>query len=513
MSTVPSTNPLRAGRRLRAAPEPSTMVIFGASGNLTHRKLVPSLYRLFLEGRLPPGFTVVGFARRDWSHDEFRSSIREALEAAGLPNVGTELERAFLESLFFCPGDFAEGPSYVSLRELLDRMDHERVHSGNRVFYLAAPPSTYERVAEGLGESGLARPEDAAGAWTRIVVEKPFGRDFESARRLTGVLRHWFQEEQIYRIDHYLGKETVQNILVFRLANAIFEPIWNRDHVDHVQITVAEDAGVERRGGYYEEAGALRDMIQNHLLQVLALVAMEPPAAFEAEAVRDEKAKVLRALRPPSTGQNGSTAVRGQYAAGVSRGGRVVAYREEPGVASDSRTETFVALRILLDNWRWAEVPFFLRTGKRLPKRVTEIAIQFRRPPLALFGSAVARGLQPNLLVMRIQPDEGITLRFGSKVPGSTIRIHAVSMDFHYGSSFQQRSADAYERLLLDCLVGDATLFNRDDAVQLAWRYVDGVRGLWEEDGSEPELYEAGTWGPVGARRLMGERGREWRRP
>lgn len=512
MSTVPNSNPLRAGRRLRAAPEPSTMVIFGASGNLTHRKLVPSLYRLFLDGRLPPGFTVVGFARREWSDDDFRSSIHEALRAAELPNLDAELGRAFLSSLFFCPAEFEDKSSYASLRELLHQKDKERAHSGNRLFYLAAPPGTYERVVQGLGESGLVRSGDAAGSWTRIVVEKPFGRDYDSAQRLTAVLRRWFQEEQIYRIDHYLGKETVQNILVFRLANAIFEPIWNRDHIDHVQITVAEDAGVERRGGYYEEAGALRDMIQNHLLQLLALVAMEPPAAFEVEAVRDEKAKVLRSLRPPTADRDGSAVVRGQYGAGVARGGKVIAYREESGVAPDSRIETYVALKVLLDNWRWADVPFFLRTGKRLPKRITEIAIQFRRPPLALFGSEVARGLQPNLLVMRIQPDEGITLRFGSKVPGSTIRIHSVSMDFHYGTSFQQRSADAYERLLLDCLVGDATLFNRDDAVQMAWRYVDSVHRLWDEDASEPELYEAGTWGPSGARRLMDESGREWRR-
>lgn len=514
MGTVPSTNPLRVGRRVRVAAEPSAMVIFGASGNLTHRKLVPSLYRLFASGLLPTGFTVVGFARREWSHDDFRASIAAALREAGLFS-GSDLERSFLEALFFCPGDFDHLPDYASLRELLDNLDAERVHTGNVVFYLAAPPSTYEHVAENLGESGLARASGGAArrGWTRIVVEKPFGRDAESARRLTGVLQRWFHESQIYRIDHYLGKETVQNILVFRLANAIFEPIWNRDHVDHVQITVAEDAGVERRGRYYEEAGALRDMIQNHLLQLLALVAMEPPAAFDAEAVRDEKAKVLRALRPLVGDEVPASVVRGQYVAGVSGGERVPGYREEFAVAPDSTTETFVAMRLFLDNWRWAGVPFFLRTGKRLPRRVTEIAIQFKRPPLLLFGEEEARELLPNLLVMRIQPEEGIALRFGSKAPGPVIHVRPVTMDFHYGSSFQARSADAYERLLLDCLVGDPTLFNRQDAVELAWRFVDGIREFWTKDGGAPEVYEAGTWGPAAARRLVEEHGWEWRRP
>ncbi len=431
MSTVPSTNPLRAGRRLRAAPDPCTMVIFGASGNLTHRKLVPSLYRLYADGLLPPGFTVVGFARREWSHDDFRESIGAALEEAGLPGPGSELGRAFLQCLFFCPGNFDDASSYAALRVVLADLDAERTRTGNTVFYLAAPPSTYEEVAQGLGESGLAR---AAGGstrrgWTRVVIEKPFGRDLESARGLTSVLHRWFGEDQIYRIDHYLGKETVQNILVFRLANAIFEPIWNRDHIEHVQITVAEDVGVERRGRYYEEAGALRDMIQNHLLQLLALVAMEPPAAFEAEAVRDEKAKVLRALRPIAADETARDVVRGQYTAGVSAGGPVPGYREEFAVSPDSSVETFVALRVFLDNWRWAGVPFLLRTGKRLPKRVTEIAIQFKRPPLLLFGEEGARELLPNLLVMRVQPDEGITLRFGSKAPGPAINNHTYT--FH----------------------------------------------------------------------------------
>jgi glucose-6-phosphate 1-dehydrogenase len=506
-------NPLREGSRLRRTPQPSTVVIFGASGDLTHRKLVPSLYRLFVEGLLPGGFSILGFARREWSDDAFRESIREGLDRYLGEPVQEQLWSGFAQGLFFCPGQFDQRDSYTALGEALARVDGARAHTGNRVYYLAAPPSTYTTIISGLGEAGLGGRRSDAG-WARIVVEKPFGRDEESARRLNAQLQEWFFEEQVYRIDHYLGKETVQNILVFRLANGIFEPVWNRQYVDHVQITVAEDIGVEGRGHYYEEAGALRDMIQNHVLQLLSLVAMEPPATFDAESVRDEKIKVLRALRPLVGRDVDASVIRGQYAPGFSRGENVAGYRQEPEVSSESDTETFVALRLLVDNWRWAGVPFYLRSGKRLPKRVTEIAIQFKQPPLQVFGRDAAAELEPNLLAFRIQPDEGIALKFGSKVPGPIVHIHPVSMDFRYGSSFGVRVGEAYERLLLDCLLGDSTLFNRDDAVEASWAFVDAIRDRWETErpALASVLYPAGTWGPPDAEKLIERDGRQWRR-
>jgi glucose-6-phosphate 1-dehydrogenase len=505
------SNPLSDGRRLRPLPEPGTMVIFGASGDLAHRKLIPSLYRLFEEGRLPAGFSIVGFARREWSHDEFRGSVRESLETHLAGKLRAEVWEGFAEGLFFCPGDFSNRSAYRSLQDLILEIDRERVGTGNRLFYLAVPPSTYMEVIDHLGETGLGSLEAMPGC-ARIVVEKPFGSDRAGAKALNRQLWRWFREEQIYRIDHYLGKETVQNILVFRLANGIFEPVWNRDHVDHVQITVAEDLGVERRGRYYEEAGALRDMIQNHVLQLLALVAMEPPATFDPEAGRDEKAKVLKAVRPLIGPEVSANVVAGQYGRGIASGRRVRAYLEEEHVGPESVTETFVALRLFLDNWRWAGVPFYLRTGKRLPKRATEIAIRFKQPPLLVFGQEAASELEANVLAMRIQPDEGITLKFASKVPGPAIHIHPVHMDFHYGSSFGQRGADAYERLLIDTMQGDATLFNRDDAVEVAWQLVDGIREAWQTEGAVPARYAAGNWGPAEAATLLEKDAREWRR-
>ena len=506
-------NPLRGGTRLRRTPEPSTMVIFGASGDLTHRKLVPSLYRLYAEGMLPGGFSILGFARRDWTDDAFRASIREGLDQYLGEPVQEQLWAGFAQGLFFCPGRFDDPGSYEDLNASLIRIDGERAHTGNRVYYLAAPPSTYSDIIACLGGCGLSGRKSVDG-WARIVVEKPFGRDQQSARRLNAQLKEWFLEEQVYRIDHYLGKETVQNILVFRLANGIFEPVWNRQYVDHVQITAAEDIGVESRGHYYEEAGVMRDMIQNHVLQLLALVAMEPPATFGAESVRDEKIKVLRALRPLTGAEVDTAVVRGQYAAGFSRGENVAGYRQEPEVSPESETETFVALRLFVDNWRWAGVPFYLRSGKRLPKRVTEIAIQFKQPPLQVFGREAAAELEPNLLAFRIQPDEGIALKFGSKVPGPIVHIHPVSMDFRYGASFGVRVGEAYERLLLDCLLGDSTLFNRDDAVEASWAFVDAIRDRWESErpALAPASYASGTWGPVGAELLLERDGRQWRR-
>ncbi len=507
-----SENPLRAGLRMRRKPDPSTVVIFGVTGDLTARKLVPSLYRVYAQGLVPAGFSIVGVGRRPWTDDEFRSSIRAALDEFLGEKVQEEVWKGFASGLRFSSGEFGDAETYRRLSETLQSLDGDRVHTGNRLFYLAVPPSSYQQVIEGLGSAGLAGEGDSPG-WARIVVEKPFGRDLATARLLNGQLRHWFREDQIYRIDHYLGKETVQNILVFRLANGIFEPVWNRQYVDHVQITVAEDLGVAGRGAYYEEAGAIRDMIQNHMLQLLALVAMEPPVSFEAGAVRDEKVKVLNSLRPLSGAEVDRAVVRGQYRVGLSHGDYAAGYREEDGVSAESRTETFVAVRAFVDTWRWAGVPFFLRTGKRMPKRVTEIALQFRAPPLLLFGRDTGAVPEPNVLALHIQPDEGITLKFGSKVPGPTSRVHPVHMDFRYGTSFGSRTAEAYERLLLDCLLGDSTLFTRDDGVEAAWRFVDGIVRRWTTPGAPaPHMYEAGSWGPEAAEALVDADGREWRR-
>jgi glucose-6-phosphate 1-dehydrogenase len=508
MRDVLEQNPLRAGLRLRRNPEPAAMVIFGAAGDLALRKLFPSLYRLHRDGSLPGAFSILGVARRPWSEEDFRGEIRQALEEFLGEPVEPHFWDGFAERLFFESGSFKDDGLWRSLRRRLQRMDDEHVHTGNRLYYLAVPPTSFETIIEGLGRAGLS---SRFPGWSRIVVEKPFGRDLSSARALNDQLGEWFREEQVYRMDHYLGKETVQNILVFRLSNGIFEPVWNRQYVDHVQITVAEDLGVEDRGGYYEESGAIRDIIQNHVYQLLALVAMEPPASFDAEGVRDEKVKVLRALRPFSDEDIDREVVRGQYSAGFVRGRPVPGYREESGVDPRSSTETYVAMRVFVDSWRWAGVPFYLRTGKRLPKRMTEVAIVFKRPPLTLFHEA-GGDLEPNVLVMNIQPDEGITLKFGSKVPGAHRRIHPVTMDFRYGTAFAQRSADAYERLLLDALLGDATLFTRADGVEAAWESVDRIIDRWQSSGSVPIcFYEAGTWGPDDAEELIESDGREWR--
>ena len=506
-------NPLRTGLRMRRKPDPSTVVIFGVTGDLTARKLVPSLYRLYAQGLVPAGFSIVGVGRRPWGDEEFRISIRAALDEFLGEKVQEEVWRGFAAGLRFTSGEFGDPQTYHRLTETLRSLDAERVHTGNRLFYLAVPPSSYEAVIEGLGAADLTGDRDLPG-WARIVIEKPFGHDLAGARVLNGRLRRWFHEDQIYRIDHYLGKETVQNILVFRLANGIFEPVWNRQYIDHVQITVAEELGVEARGAYYEEAGAIRDMIQNHVLQLLALVAMEPPASLAAGAVRDEKVKVLNSLRPLVGAEVDSAVVRGQYRAGQSYGEPVVGYREEPGVSADSRTETFVALRAFVDTWRWAGVPFYLRTAKRMPKRVTEISLQFKAPPLLLFGRGVGTAPEPNVLAMHIQPDEGITLKFGSKVPGPAVRVRPVHMDFRYGTSFGARTAEAYERLLLDCLLGDSTLFTRDDGVEAAWRFVDGIVQRWNASGvvTAPHGYDAGSWGPEAAEALVNHDDREWRR-
>ena len=511
IDTPPLDNPLRFGLRLGRTPEPCTMVIFGATGDLTSRKLVPALYNLARERRLPGGFSVVGFARRDWSDEFFRETLLEGVNANSRSGPAEPaLWASFADGLFYHRSSFDDANGYQGLAERLGAIDAERGTAGNRVFYLATPPESYAEIIRQLGAAGLNRSQ--GGGWTRIIVEKPFGRDLESARALNQQLLAVFDEEQIYRIDHYLGKETVQNIIVARFANSIFEPIWDRRYVDHVQITVAESIGVEDRGGYYDSSGALRDMIQNHLSQLLTLVAMEPPVSYDPDAVRDEKVKVLRAIKPIAPEEVDRYTVRGQYGAGSVNGRPLAGYREERGVAPDSQTETYVALKLFIDSWRWAGVPFYLRSGKALPRRVSEIAIQFKTVPIMLFADTPMHDIEPNVLAIKIQPDEGITLKFGSKVPGQQ-QIRPVTMDFRYGTSFGVASPEAYERLLLDCMLGDGTLFTRRDEVEASWALITPIHEGWENGPPQPfPNYEAGTWGPAAADEFMARDGRAWRR-
>jgi glucose-6-phosphate 1-dehydrogenase len=484
------------------------MVIFGATGDLTRKKLMPALYNLALQRLLPVSFQVVGAARGTTTDVAFRAVMRDAVETYSRTRpINDEVWRSFAEQLSYV--SLGEGDGYVALRDRLADLDASAGTSGNRLFYLAIPPPAYATTVEDLGTYNVVR---SGRGWSRIVIEKPFGRDLESAQRLSMALYRVFHEPEIYRIDHYLGKETVQNILVLRFANGIFEPIWNRQYVDHVQITVAESLGIAGREGYYQDAGAARDILQNHLLQLLTFVGMEPPVSFEADAVRNEKVKVLHAVRRYKAGEVASAVARGQYGAGYIEGNAVVAYRDERGIPPDSHTETFVALRTFIDNWRWEGIPFYLRTGKRLPKRSTEIAIQFRRAPHQLFGDE-GRALEPNLLALRIQPDEGITLRFAAKVPVQGLRLRTVNMDFSYGAAFVAEAPDAYETLLLDALRGEATLFTRRDEVEEQWRIVDPILEVFAERLPETPLYEAGSWGPLEADRLIAADGRSWRRP
>jgi glucose-6-phosphate 1-dehydrogenase len=495
------------------ADESCAVVIFGASGDLTKRKLVPALWSLFQSRTLPEPFAVVGVSRSSLSHEEFRSRMRQAVtEFARVQPPTRRVWDRFAQALFYYTGDPADPDLYPGLAGFLEGVERDRGTGTNRLFYCATPPSLYSHLVERLGESGLNRPAGDHHAWTRIIIEKPFGRDLASARELNEHVTEAFSEGQVYRIDHYLGKETVQNILVFRFANGIFEPLWNRNHVDHVQITVGESIGVEDRGAYYEEAGALRDMIQNHLLQLLCLVAMEAPVTFEDEPVRDEKSKVMRAIRPIPPDAVDHAAVRGRYGAGFVDGQRVKGYREEKGVSGRSTTETYAALKLLVDNWRWAGVPFYLRTGKRLPRRTSEIAIHFRRTPHLVFRSDAGVSVEPNLLVLRIQPDEGMSLAFGAKLPGPELQIKTVTMDFDYGQAFGGEPPEAYERLLLDAMKGDTTLFARGDWVDLAWRLLAPVLEAWS-GAEEPPGYEAGTWGPPEADALVERDGRRWGRP
>ncbi|HLZ80486.1 MAG TPA: glucose-6-phosphate dehydrogenase [Ktedonobacteraceae bacterium] len=512
-SVVEAPNPLREGLRIKQSTEPCAMVIFGATGDLTHRKLLPALYNLALEHPLPAGFSVVGFARRPYSDDIFRQQALESINSYSRQKpVNPQVWDSFASGIRYLQSDFNDPKGYEKLTALLNTLDQERGTSGNRIFYLSTPPSQYPEIIQRLGAAGLNKNRKG---WTRIIIEKPFGHDLASARELNRQVSKVFREEQVYRIDHYLGKETVQNILVFRLANGIFEPVWNRRYVDHIQITVAENLGLEGRSTYFEESGSIRDMVQNHLMQLLTLVAMEPPIAFDANAVRDEKVKVLHALQPFVGRDVAANTIRAQYGPGWVGGKQVPGYLEEQGVSPTSTTETYVAMKIYIDNWRWAGIPFYLRTGKHLPKRVTEIAIQFKQAPLILFKRSEAHGqIEPNVLILRIQPDEGISLKFGAKVPGTEMQIRAVNMDFFYGSSFVREQPEAYERLILDCMVGDSTLFTRRDEVEAAWTFIQGILDEWKDEPRETiQTYESGSWGPQVADEYIWKDGRRWRRP
>ena len=501
-------NPLRAGVRLERTAEPCVITIFGATGDLTKRKLIPALYSLMQQRLLPAEFAVLGFSRPEMSDEEFRARMREAIMEYGDDDAFDEaVWESFAGGLFYMSGDFADHSAFDALRSRLEGIDRERGTGGNRLFYLSTAPSFFGLISRQLGQNGLAHNQ----GWTRVIIEKPFGHDLVSARELNAELAAVFDEDEVYRIDHYLGKETVQNLLVFRFANSIFEPLWNRQYIDHVQITNAEAIGVEGRGAYYEEAGVVRDMIQNHVFQVVSLIAMEPPASLSANGVRDEKIKAMQAARPIPRERLEEFAVRGQYGPGYVLGEKVTGYREEPGVNPESSTETFAALKLYFDNWRWAGVPFYIRSGKRLPKRVTEIAIQFKEVPHRLFTERDEQ-LEPNVLVIRIQPNEGITLRFGAKLPGQMMRIRWVNMDFRYGSSFGVHTPEAYERLLLDCILGDSTLYARRDMTERGWEIVTPILEAWKAGAIDFPNYEAGAWGPRAAFDLIERDGRRWRR-
>ncbi|HEY2901394.1 MAG TPA: glucose-6-phosphate dehydrogenase [Polyangia bacterium] len=520
--TIPMPNPLREGLEQERIPEPTTMVIFGASGDLTKRKLLPALYSLTRERLLPARFAVVGYARKPLGDDTFREEMRKGCdEFARRRPVDPELWSAFARNIFYQEGSYDDLASFMALKKRLDEIEHALGLPGNRVFYLSTPPSSFATVVRNLGLSGLVPRESSEtkpDRFARVIIEKPFGVDLGTARRLNAEIHETMSEKQIYRIDHYLGKETVQNLLVFRFANGIFEPVWNNRYVDHVQITGAETVGVEGRGGYFEQAGILRDMVQNHLFQVVSLAAMEPSVAFEPDAVRDEKLKVLKALRPIQPSEMDAHIVRAQYGAGSISGRKVPGYREEPGVSPTSQIETYVAMKFFIDSWRWAGVPFYLRSAKRMPKRVTEIAIHFKEAPQLLFGGSRGSAIRPNVLAIRIQPDEGISLNFGSKLPGPAMEVAPVTMEFRYGASFGVEPPEAYERLILDCMLGDGTLFTRADEVEASWTWISRIHQHWAEQSGRPGApplpsYPAGTWGPEAAERLIDGDGRHWRRP
>ncbi|MFE0024936.1 glucose-6-phosphate dehydrogenase [Amycolatopsis sp. NPDC059021] len=504
-------NPLRDPRdkRLPRIAGPSSLVIFGVTGDLARKKLMPAIYDLAHRGLLPAGFSLVGFARRDWEHQDFGELVHDSVREHARTPFRESVWNRLAEGIRFVQGTFDDDNAFDRLAETVRELDAERGTGGNTAFYLSIPPSAFPVVTKQLARSGLANAD--ADTWRRVVIEKPFGHDLKSARELNGIVNDVFPEESVFRIDHYLGKETVQNILALRFANQLFEPIWNANYVDHVQITMAEDIGLGGRAGYYDGIGAARDVIQNHLLQLLAFTAMEEPLSFEPRALRSEKIKVLSATEP--VGPFDQTTARGQYAGGWQGGTKVPGLLQEAGFAKDSTTETYAAVTLEVKNRRWAGVPFYLRTGKRLGRRVTEIAVVFKRAPHLPFDSTSTEELGQNALVIRVQPDEGITLRFGSKVPGTTMEVRDVTMDFGYGHAFTESSPEAYERLILDVLLGEPSLFPVNEEVELSWEILDPIINHWAKQGTAPEQYPPGTWGPPSADQMMERTGRNWRRP
>lgn len=503
-------NPLRdpRDRRLPRIAGPCGLVIFGVTGDLARKKLMPAVYDLTNRGLLPPGFALTGFARREWARQDFEQIVHDSVKEHARTPFREATWRQLSEGIRFVQGTFDDDDAFDRLRDTVEELDISRGTGGNHAFYLSVPPSAFPVVCKQLARSGLSQPRE--GTWRRVVIEKPFGHNLASARELNEIVSSVFRPDDIFRIDHYLGKETVQNLLALRFANQLYEPIWNANYVDHVQITMAEDIGIGGRAGYYDGIGAARDVIQNHLLQLLALTAMEEPASFEASSLTAEKIKVLSAVRLPR--DIGKHTARGQYAAGWQGGEKVVGYLEEEGFNPESTTETFAAIRVDIDNRRWAGVPFYLRTGKRLGRRVTEIAVVFKRAPHLPFESTATEELGKNALVIRVQPDEGVTLRFGAKVPGTAMEVRDVTMDFGYGHAFTESSPEAYERLILDVLLGDPPLFPRHEEVELSWMVLDPITEYWAGKG-KPEQYRSGTWGPESADKMMARDGRVWRRP
>ncbi|MGZ4290301.1 MAG: glucose-6-phosphate dehydrogenase [Gaiellaceae bacterium] len=502
MVSVAAQNPLLDGLQLRRRPDPCILVIFGASGDLTSKKLMPALYALAVRGLLPERFGIVGAARTEESDGGFRERMKQAVQEHARDPFDDQVWSKLAEGTKYVTLDFADDKGENELRDALTALDEERGTGGNRVYYFAVPPSAIGTLVDEIAE------RRAAEGWIRLIIEKPFGHDLTSARQLTAQIQEHFTENEVFRIDHYLGKETVQNMLALRFSNGIFEPIWNRQFIDHVQITVAESIGIEGRAGYYEQAGAIRDIFQNHLLQLVAITAMEPPIDFTADSVRNEKVKVLKSLHTPGP----KHLVRGQYGPGFVEGEEVRGYREEEGVAPGSMTDTFVAAKLYVDNWRWADTPFYVRMGKRLARRETTIAIQFKRAPHPPFEDGAAEGLRPNVLLIHVQPNEGVSLAIGAKVPGQGMTIRTVHMDFLYGGAFREGLPDAYERLILDAMLGDATLFTRSDEIEEQWALVDAIVGLWQRDRPSFPNYAAGTWGPAAADDLLHRDGRSWRR-
>ena len=505
-----SQNPLRDvhDRRLPRIAGPSVLVIFGVTGDLSRKKLMPAVYDLANRGLLPPGFGLVGFARREWADQDFAKEVHDSVKKHARTDFREEVWQQLLEGIRFVPGQFDDDEAFVRLKSVLDELDESRGTGGNHAFYLSIPPASFEPVVSQLKHHGMTERRD--GQWSRVVIEKPFGHDLTSAQELDAVVSSVFPPESVFRIDHYLGKETVQNMLAFRFANQMFEPIWNNNYVSHVQITMAESIGIGGRAGYYDGIGAARDVIQNHLLQLLALTAMEEPNSFEADQLRAEKQKVLAATRPPD--DIDAHTARGQYLAGWQGGKRVNGYLDEDGIPPDSVTETYAAIRVDIENRRWAGVPFYLRAAKRMPRRVTEVALNFKPAPHMPFSATDTTAMGVNALVMRIQPDEGITMRFGAKVPSTTSEIREVSMDFNYGGSFTESSPEAYERLILDVLLGDPPLFPQQREVELSWQILDPILERWAESG-QPEGYAPGTWGPESGIAMLARDGHKWRRP